>query len=79
MFYGSDLHADAAAAIFTVVASCRLHKIDPETYIDELLRVLPYWPKARNLELAPKYWLATRAKLDAVELARPVGVISVPA
>ena len=79
MFYGSDLHADAAAAIFTIVASCRLHKIDPETYIDEILRVLPYWPKARYLELAPKYWRATREKLDAAELARPVGVISVPA
>ncbi|MBX3155530.1 MAG: transposase [Deltaproteobacteria bacterium] len=29
MFYGSDTHAEAAAAIFSVVASCRLHSLDP--------------------------------------------------
>ncbi|MCC6645713.1 MAG: IS66 family transposase, partial [Polyangiaceae bacterium] len=41
MFYGSDTHAEAAAAWFTIIASCRLHKIDPEVYLDELVRVLP--------------------------------------
>jgi hypothetical protein len=30
MFYGSDTHAESAAAIFSVVASCRLHSLDPE-------------------------------------------------
>ena len=78
MFYGSDLHADAAAAIFTVIASCRLHRIDPEQYIDEVLRLLPYWPKERFLELAPKYWARTRARLDPLELEVPIGEISVP-
>lgn len=78
MFYGSDLHADAAAAIFTVIASCRLHRIDPEQYIDEVLRLLPYWPKERYLELAPKYWARTRARLDPLELEVPIGEISVP-
>jgi hypothetical protein len=29
MFYGSDTHAEAAAAIFSVIASCRLHGLDP--------------------------------------------------
>lgn len=79
MFYASDLHAEAAAAIFSVVASCRLHRLDPEAYIDEVLRILPYWPRERYLELAPKYWAATRATLDADELNAPVGVITVPA
>jgi transposase len=78
LFYGSDLHAEAAAAFFTVIASCRLHKLDPWKYLDEVLRVLPYWPKERHLELAPKYWHATRARLDATELAAPVGVVTVP-
>ncbi|MCW5833929.1 MAG: hypothetical protein KIS78_16130 [Labilithrix sp.] len=31
------------------------------------------------LELAPKYWLATRARLDAAELERPIGSVTVPA
>jgi transposase len=68
MFYGSDAHAESAAAIFSLVASCRLHGIDPQQYLDEVMRVLPYWPKERHLELSPKYWAATRSNLDPVEL-----------
>jgi hypothetical protein len=32
------------------------------------MRVLPYWPATRYLELAPKYWATTRSNLDPVEL-----------
>jgi transposase len=78
MFYGSDTHAEAAAAIFSIIATCRLHGLDPWKYLDEVLRVLPYWPKERHLELAPKLWASTRAKLDAAELLAPVGVVIVP-
>ena len=42
MFYGSNVHATAAAAIFSVLASCRLHRIEPHHYLEELLRVMPY-------------------------------------
>jgi len=79
MFYGSDTHAESAAAIFSVIASCRLHGIDPHQYLDEILRVLPYWPKERYLELAPKSWQATRAKLRADELAAPLCSFTIPA
>jgi transposase len=79
MFYGSDTHAESAAAIFTIIASCRLHSLDPQAYFDEVLRVLPYWPKERYLELAPKYWLGTRAKLNADELDRPLSAFTIPA
>jgi hypothetical protein len=41
MFYGSDTHAEAAAAIFGIIASCRLHRLDPFAYLDDVLRVLP--------------------------------------
>jgi len=68
MFYGSDSHAESAAATFSLVASCRLHSLDPQQYLDEVMRVLPYWPPNRYLELAPKYWAATRSNLDPVEL-----------
>jgi transposase len=79
MFYGSDTHAESAAAIFSIIASCRLHAIDPQQYLDEVLRLLPYWPKERYLELAPKHWKATRAKLRADELASPLGAFTIPA
>lgn len=79
MFYGSDTHAEAAAAIFSVIASCRLHGLDPYMYLDEILRVLPYWPRHRYLELAPKHWRNTRARLRPEELAAPLSAFEVPA
>jgi transposase len=78
LFFGSDDHAQAAANLFSLRASCQLHRLDPETYLTEIFRVLPYWPRDRYLELAPKYWAATRARLLESELALPVGHITVP-
>ena len=78
LFYGTDTHAEAAAAIFSIIATCRLHGMDPFVYFDEILRVLPYWPSDRYLELAPQHWLATRARLDPSELERPLSRIASP-
>jgi transposase len=79
IFYGSDAHAESAAAIFSIIASCRLHSIDPQQYLDEVLRILPYWPRDRYLELAPNNWIATRAKLDPDELGAPLCSFTIPA
>lgn len=79
LFIGSDDHVHAAANVFSLIASCRLHDLDPEPYLSDIFRVLPYWPRDRYLELAPKYWRATRARLLESELALPIGHISVPA
>jgi hypothetical protein len=78
LFYGSDTHAEAAAAIFSVIASCRLHGLDPFQYLEEILRVLPYWPRDRHLELAPQFWRATRGRLRPDELAEPISAFDVP-
>ena len=78
MFYGTDTHAEAAAATFSVIATCRLHALDPFAYLDEVLRVLPYWPHDRYLELAPQHWLATRERLDPKELELPLSRVVVP-
>jgi transposase len=78
MFYGSDGHAESAAAIFTIVATCRLHSIDPEQYLDEVLGVLPSWPGERHLELAPNNWAATRANLDPDKLDAPLCSFTIP-
>ena len=79
LFCGSDDHATAAANLFSLVASCKLHQLDPELYLAEMIHILPQWPIARHLELAPKYWTATRARLDTKELAREYGPVTVPA
>ena len=78
LFFGSDDHASAAANLFSLIASCKLHGLDAETYLTEIIRVMPHWPPERYLELAPKYWATTRARLDAAELAREVGELTVP-
>ncbi len=78
LFYGSDDHAPAAGNVLSLAASCKLHDLDPEPNFTEIIRVLPYWPRHRYLELAPKYWRATRARLDTNELERHLGPITVP-
>ena len=78
LFFGSDDHAAAAANLYSLIASCRLHDLDAEAYLRDIARVLPHWPVDRALELAPKFWLATRARLDPLALAREVGPIAVP-
>lgn len=78
LFVGSDDHAERAGHLFTLIATARLHRLDPEAYLRDLLRVLAHWPRERYLELAPKYWAATRARLVAAELAAEVGELTVP-
>lgn len=79
LFFGSDDHAAAAANLFSLVASCKLHGLDPEMYLADVIRVMPYWPRDRYLELAPRYWTRTRAALDVGEMNRPLGHVTVPA
>lgn len=78
LFFGSDDHAQAAANLYSLIASCKLHSIDPERYLAEVIRIMPYWPRDRYLELAPAYWVQTRARLDARELDAELGLITVP-
>ena len=78
LFAGSDDHAESAGHILSLIASAKLHGLDPERYLRDIIRVLPFWPRERFLELAPKYWAQTRARLDGAELEREVGTIAVP-
>jgi transposase len=78
LFVGSDDHAESAGHLFSLIASCKLHGLDPESYLRDLFRVLAHWPKDRYLELAPKYWASTRARLDAKQLADEFGPLTVP-
>ena len=78
LFFGSGDHASAAANLFSLVASCKLHGLDPELYLRDVIRVVAHWPPARYIELAPKYWGATRARLDPGELEAEVGPLVVP-
>ena len=78
LFFGSDDHAQAAANLYSLIAGCKLHSLDPERYLAEMIRIMPYWPRDRYLELAPAYWAQTRARLDPVELEAELGFVTVP-
>lgn len=78
LFFGSDDHAEAAANLMGLLASCKLHRVEPMAYLEAVIRLVPVWPRDRYLELAPKYWAETRGRLDADQLAAAVGPIAVP-
>jgi transposase len=79
LFVGSDDHAKSTATLFSIIASARLHRLDPEEYLRCLIRLVPLWPNDRMLELTPLFWARTRARLDPVALAHELGPIAIPA
>jgi len=50
-----------------LLASARLHEIEPLGYMRDLLCLLPSWPHHRVLELAPAYWKQTLEKIETQE------------
>jgi transposase len=78
LFAGSDDHAQAAGHLFSLIATARLHGLEPERYLRDIIRVLPFWPRDRYLELSPKFWAATRARISPAQLSPEVGFIDVP-
>jgi hypothetical protein len=52
----------------SLIASCHLHGINPQTYFEEILRLAPHWPATQMLQLSPKYWPQTRVGLSASQL-----------
>jgi transposase len=78
LFVGSDDHGQASGNLLGLIASARLHQLDPESYLRDLFRVLPHWPRHRYLELCPRDWPATRARLDPAQLERELGPLTIP-
>jgi transposase len=53
----------------SLIASCYLHHLEPQDYLEKVLRLAPHWPTRRVIELAPKHWNATLARLGPDERA----------
>ena len=70
LFLGSEDGAVANTTFVSLLASARLHGIEPVGYIRDLLCLLPSWPKHRALDLAPVNWATTATTEEvAVKLA----------
>jgi transposase len=78
LFAGSDDHAVATSHLFTMIASAKLHGLDPEAYLRDMIRVVPHWPRDRYLELAPLFWKNNRLRLDSTELNAEYGPLTIP-
>lgn len=78
LFVGSDGRAVSTANFLSMIASAKLHDLDPEEDLRDLFRVLPHSPQDRYLELAPEYWPITKARLDPVELEHEIGWLEIP-
>jgi transposase len=48
----------------SLIASCEMHGLNAEQYLEQLLRLAPHWPTHRLIELSPKHWRNTIANLD---------------
>jgi len=59
LFVGSDDGALANTTFVSLLASARLHDIEPHGYIRDLLCLIRTWPPDRLLELAPVNWKQT--------------------
>ena len=62
LFLSSDEHADRACAVFSLIASCERHGLDPALYLQKILTVAPSYPVRDILDLSPKNWAATRQR-----------------
>lgn len=63
-FLGNDQGGQVNAAFVTLLASCRLHGVEPGAYLRDLLCLIQGWPASRVLELSPAHWQQTRQQQD---------------
>ena len=64
-FCGSDSGGRRAAAIYTLIETCKLNGIDPRAWLADILARLPDHPNLRIAELLPWNWKAAKAAAAA--------------
>lgn len=56
LFCWSEVGAEHAGIVQSLIATCRLHDIDPYTYLVDVLQRVGQHPAARVAELTPRQW-----------------------
>ena len=63
LFAGSNTGGERAAAIYTVIQTCKANGVDPQAYIADVTgKIAADWPAARWDELMPWNWSAQTAE-----------------
>jgi len=60
LFAGSHTGAERAAIVYSLLGSCKLHGINPNEYLLDVLQRLPDLPVNRLSELLPPFWKAAK-------------------
>jgi transposase len=68
-FAGSDEGGRRAAAVYSLIETCKLNDVDPYAWLADILARLPDHPAHRVAELLPWAWKARRAETLAVAAA----------
>jgi transposase len=68
LFLGNDDGGHTNTIFVSLLASCRIHNIEPLGYIRDLLCLLPRWPRSKLLDLAPVNWNKTAQHHQTQEL-----------
>jgi hypothetical protein len=64
LFAGSDAGGERAATIYSLIETAKLHGLDPEDYLRQVLERIADHPVKRVHELLPWNLTGVRARLD---------------
>jgi len=64
LFCGSDAGGERAAILYSVVATCKAHGIDPWAYLRDVLDRIPTHPDRRRAELLPRHWKVAHTTVE---------------
>ena len=60
LFFGSEEAGQRSAVIYTLVENCRMHGVEPYTYLKDVLERLPHTTNREVDQLTPLKWMQAR-------------------
>ena len=60
LFFGSEEAGQRSAVIYTLVENCRMHGVEPYTYLKDVLKRLPHTTNREVDQLTPLKWMQAR-------------------
>lgn len=71
-FAGSDVGGHRAAAMDTLIETCRMNEVDPRAWLADVIARLPEHPASRVDELLPWNWKAAQARIADAARGAPL-------
>jgi hypothetical protein len=60
LFFGSEEAGERSAVIYTLIENCRMHGVEPYTYLKDVLERLPTTTYQQVAQLTPLNWKNSR-------------------